>query len=104
MPSFRVKLTFISVIALGLLLVGFFLAWYPYSVIENREAQLNQGGLTQAEIDYLESSLVWWRNQGIWLYGPAANIVKAAGILVLIYAIYLILSICRESNWIKRNP
>ena len=93
MPSLRVKLTLTLGIASGLLLAGFFLAWYPYLVIENREAQLNQGGLTQAEIDYLEGSLIWWRNKGIWLYGPVSNIVKAAGTLVLIYAIYIILSI-----------
>ena len=93
MLSLRIKLALTIVIASGLLLAGFFLAWYPYLVIENREAQLNQGGLTQVEIDYLASSLIWWRNQGILLYTSAANIVKAAGILVLIYAIYLILSI-----------
>ena len=93
MLSLRIKLALTIVIASGLLLAGFFIAWYPYLVIENREAQLNQGGITQAEVDYLESSLIWWRNQGILLYTSAANIVKAAGILVLIYAIYLILSI-----------
>ena len=91
MPSHRVNFTLLFVIACALLLAGFFLAWYPHSVIESMEAQLNQDGLTQAEIGHLEGGLLWWRDQGILLYGSASNFVKAAGILVFIYAVYVVL-------------
>jgi hypothetical protein len=98
MPSHWVKFTFLFVIASGLLFAGFFLAWYPHSVIESMEARLNQGGLTQSEIDNLQGGLPWWRDQGIFYYGSASNFLLASGILVLVYAIvYSVLSTWRES-------
>ena len=98
MPSHWVKFTLIFIVASGLLFAGFFLAWYPHSVIESMEARLNQGGLTQSEIDNLQGGLPWWRAQGIFYYGLASNFVLASGILVLVYAIvYSVLSTWRES-------
>jgi hypothetical protein len=98
MASHWVKFTFLFVIASGLLFAGFFLAWYPHSVIESMEARLNQGGLTQSEIDNLQGGLPWWRDQGIFYYGSASNFVLASGILVLVYTIvYSVLSTWRES-------
>jgi hypothetical protein len=98
MPSHWVKFTLIFIVAAGLLLAGFLLAWYPHSVIESMEAQLNQGGLTQSEIDNLQGALPWWRSQGIFYYGSASNFVIASGILVLVYAIvYSVLFTWRES-------
>jgi hypothetical protein len=91
MPSLRVKLALLFVVASGLLVAGFFLSWYPHAVIENMETQLNQGGLTQAEVGNLEGGLIWWRYPGILYYESASNVVKALGILVLIYAVYLII-------------
>lgn len=98
MPSRWVKFTLIFLIAYGLLITGFLLSWYPHSVIESKEARLDQGGLTQSEIDDLQGSLPWWRNQGIFYYGSASNFVLASGILVLVYAIvYSVLSTWRET-------
>lgn len=91
MPWLWVKLALLFVVASGLLVAGFFLSWYPHSVIENMETQLSQGGLTQAEVGNLEGGLVWWRSPGILYYESASNVVKALGILVLIYAGYLII-------------
>ena len=91
MPSKRVKVSLLFVVASGLLLAGFLLAGYPQSVIESMEAQLEQGGLTQSELDTLEGGLPWWRAQGIFYYGLASDFVIAAGILVLVYAIYSVL-------------
>jgi len=103
MPSHWVKFTLIFIIASGLLLAGFFLAWYPHSVIESMEAQLEQGGLTQSEIDNLQSSLPWWRAQGIFYYESASNFVIASGILTLVYAIvYSVLFTWRESMRAKK--
>jgi hypothetical protein len=87
MPSQWVKLTLIFIIGSGLLVAGLLLNWYPHSVIESKETRLNQGGLTQSEIDNLQGSLPWWRAQGIFYYGLASNFVIASGILVLVYAI-----------------
>ena len=98
MPSNWVKFTLLFIIAAGLLLTGFLLAWYPHSVIESKETQLDQGGLTQSEIGNLQGSLSWWSAQGIFFYGSASNFVLASGILVLVYAIvYSVLSNWRES-------
>ena len=98
MPSQWVKFTLLFVVASGLLLAGFFLVWYPHSVIESMEARLDQGGLTQSELDNLIGGLPWWRAQGIFYYGSAGNFVIAAGILVLVYAIvYSVLVTWRES-------
>lgn len=98
MPSNRVKFTLLFIMAFGLLLAGFLLTWYPHSVIESKETQLDQGGLTQSEIGNLQGSLSWWRAQGIFYYGSASNFVLASGILVLVYAIvYSVLSTWRES-------
>ena len=98
MPSNRVKFTLLFIMASGLLLAGFLLAWYPNSVIENKESQLDRGGLTQSEIGNLQGSLSWWRAQGIFYYGSASNFVLASGILVLVYAIvYSVLSTWQES-------
>jgi hypothetical protein len=98
MPSNRVKFTLLFIMASGLLLAGFLLAWYPHSVIESKETRLDQGGLTQSEIGNLQGSLSWWRAQGIFYYGSASNFVFASGILVLVYAIvYSVLSTWRES-------
>ena len=98
MPSQWVKFPLLFVVASGLLLAGFLLAWYPRSVIESMEAQLNQGGLTQSEIDNLQGALPWWRAQGIFYYGSASNFVIASGIIVLVYAIvYSVLFTWRES-------
>jgi hypothetical protein len=93
-----VKFTVVFVIASALLLAGFFISWYPSSRIQSLETQLDQSGLTQAEIDNLESSLSWWRNQGVFTYGSVSNFVFAAGALALVYAIaYSLLSTWRES-------
>ncbi|TRO51703.1 hypothetical protein E2P63_04610 [Candidatus Bathyarchaeota archaeon] len=98
MPSKSVKFTLLFILASGLLLAGFFLAWYPHSIIKSLETQIEQGGLTQSELDNLVGSLVWWRNQGLFNYGSAGNFVIATGILVLIYAIvYSVLLTWRES-------
>jgi len=98
MPSRWVKFTLIFIAAAGLLLAGFFLSWYPHSVIEGMEARLNQGGLPQSEIDYLQGALPWWRAQGIFYYGLASNFVVASGILVLVYAtVYSVLFAWRAS-------
>ena len=98
MPPRWVKFTLIFLIAYGLLITGFLLSWYPHSVIESKETRLDQGGLTQSEIDDLQGSLPWWRNQGIFYYGSASNFVLASGILVLVYAIvYSVLSTWRET-------
>lgn len=103
MPSHWVKFALIFIIAYGLLLASFFLAWYPHSVIESMEARLNQGGLTQSEIDTLQGGLPWWRVQGIFYYGSASNFVLASGILVLVYAIvYSVLFTWRESMRAKQ--
>jgi len=103
MPSHWVKFTLMFIIASGLLLAGFFLAWYPHSVIESMETRLNQGGLTQSEIDNLQGSLTWWRAQGIFYYGSASNFVIASGILALAYAIvYSVLFTWRESMRAKQ--
>jgi hypothetical protein len=91
MPSLRVNITLIFVVASGFLVAGFFLSWYPHSIIESIEAQLNQGGLTQAKISELEGSLIWWNYPGILYYESASNVVKALGILAIIYAVYIIL-------------
>ena len=87
MPSHWVIFTLIFIIASGLLLASLFLSWYPHSVIESMEAQLNQGGLTQSEIDNLQGSLLWWSVQGIFHYGTASSFMLASGILVLVYAL-----------------
>ena len=98
MPGNWVKFTLLFIMASALLLAGFLLAWYPHSVIESKETQLDQGGLTQSEIGNLQGSLSWWRAQGIFYYGSASNFVLASGILVLVYAIvYSMLSTWRES-------
>lgn len=97
MPSRWVKFTLLFIVAAGLLLAGFFLAWYPHSVIESMEARIEQGGLTQSELDNLIGGLPWWRAQGIFYYGAAGNFVIAAGILVLVYVIvYFVLVTRRE--------
>ena len=104
MPSHWVKFTLIFIVASGLLFAGFFLAWYPHAVIEDMEARLNQGGLTQSEIDNLQGGLPWWRAQGILYYVSASNFVIAAGILVLVYAIaYSVLITWRESIRTKQT-
>lgn len=104
MPSQWVKFTLLFGVASGLLLAGFLLAWYPHSVIESMETRLNQGGLTQSELDQLEGSLPWWRTQGIFHYGSASNFVIASGILVLVYAIvYSVLFTWRESIRAKKD-
>ncbi len=104
MPSHWVKFTLIFIVASGLLFAGFFLAWYPHAVIEDMEARLNQGGLTQSEIANLQAGLPWWRAQGILYYVSASNFVIAAGILVLVYAIaYSVLIAWRESIRTKQT-
>jgi hypothetical protein len=55
------------------------------------ETQLNQEGLTQVEIGNLAGGLIWCQYPGILYYESASNVVKALGILVLIYAVYLII-------------
>jgi hypothetical protein len=98
MVSHWVKFTVVFVIASGLLLTGFFLSWYPSSVIEGLKMELAQGGLTQLQTDWYQGSLSWWQNQGLFLYGSAANFVLAGGVLALVYAIvYVALSAWRES-------
>jgi hypothetical protein len=62
MVSHWVKFTAIFIVAAALLLAGFLLAWYPSYVSEIIELNLSQSGLTQAEIDNLESSLSWWNS------------------------------------------
>jgi hypothetical protein len=98
MTSHWIKFTAIFIVASALLFSGFLLAWYPSSRIETLEMYLDQSGLTQAEIDNLESSLSWWSNQGVYTYGSVANFVLLGGFLVLVYAIvYSITSVWRES-------
>jgi len=104
MPSQSVKFTLLFVVASGLLLAGFFLAWYPHSTIKSLETRIEQGGLTQSELDNLVGSLAWWRNQGLFNYRSAGNFVIAIGILVLIYAILnSVLLIWRESAKTKKT-
>jgi hypothetical protein len=104
MASHWVKFTVIFIIASGLILTAVFLSWYPSSRIESLETRLNQSGLTQAEIDWIESSLIWWRSQGVFTYGSASNFVLLGGILVLAYAIsYILLSNWRASARAKRQ-
>ncbi|MBN1245605.1 hypothetical protein JXA31_08430 [Candidatus Bathyarchaeota archaeon] len=72
-------------------------------MIESLEARLNQGELTQSEIDNLQGGLTWWRAQGIFYYGSASNFVLASGILALAYAIiYSVLFTWRESMRAKQ--
>lgn len=102
MVSHWVKFTAIFIVASALLVTGFILSWYPSYVSEIKELELNQGGLTQAEIDNLESSLSWWNNQGVITYGSAANFVIISGLFALVYAIvYACLSTWRESTKAK---
>jgi hypothetical protein len=98
MASHWVKFTIIFVVAAALLFAGFFLAWYPSYKSEILKLNLSQNGLTQAERDNLQSSLSWWSNQGVYIYGSVANFILVGGFLVLAYAIvYSITSVWRES-------
>ena len=104
MVSQSVKFTLLFVIASVLLFAGFLLSWYPHSVIESMETRLNQGGLTQSELDQFEGSLTWWQAQGIFYYGSASNFVIASGILVLVYTIvYSVLFTLQESIRAKKG-
>ena len=99
MASSWIKFTAIFVVAAAFLLTGFFLAWYPSYRIEILELSLGQSGLTQAEIDNLESSLSWWNTVGINMYGSIANLVILGGFLVLVYAIiYSLTSVYRARS------
>lgn len=102
MTSHWIKFTAIFIVASALLFSGFLLAWYPSSRIETLEMYLDQSGLTQAEIDNLESSLSWWSTQGVYTYGSVANFVLVGGLLVLVYGIvYSLVSTWRESTRAK---
>lgn len=98
MASNWLNFTIIFIAAAALLLAGFLLAWYPSYVREILELNLGQSGLTQAEIDNLESSISWWSNQGAFTYGSVAIFVIIGGLLVLVYGIvYSLVSTWRES-------
>jgi hypothetical protein len=98
MTFHSVKFTIIFVVAAALIFAGFVLAWYPNYKSEILELNLGQSGLTQAEIDNLESSLSWWSNQGVYTYGTVANFVFVGGLLILVYGVvYSLTSTWRES-------
>jgi hypothetical protein len=98
MASHWVSFTLIFILASGLLLTGFFLAWYPHSVIESLESRLDESDLSQPQRDWFQSSLIWWNNEGVFTYGSVSNFVILSGILVLVYAIvYSLISTWRES-------
>jgi hypothetical protein len=99
MASPWIKFSVIFAIASALLLAGFFIAWYPHSVIEGLEGILSQSDLTQPQRDWYQGSLLWWQNQGVFTYESVANFVILSGVIVLVYAIvYSIFSTWRPSN------
>jgi len=87
MRSGLVNLAVLIVIGSVLLLVGFFMMWYPSYVIDILELNLGQSGLTQAEINALQGSLNWWRTWGTINYEAPSYFLFSAGILVLVFAI-----------------
>jgi hypothetical protein len=99
MASQWIKFTIIFAIASALLVAGFFIAWYPHSVIEGLQTILGQSDLTQPQRDWYQGSLIWWQNQGVFTYESVANFVILSGVIVLVYAIvYSIFSTWRVSN------
>ena len=99
MTSYWIKFTAIFIVATTLIITGLSLAWYPHYTSEIMRLTLEQNSLTEAYRYYLEGSLNWWNNIGIYLYESIGNSVLIAGILVLLYAIvYLLTSIWRESK------
>jgi hypothetical protein len=98
MISNWLKFTVIFTVASAFLLAGFLIAWYPSYMIQTLELNLGQNGLTQAEINSLQWTLVWWSDQGEFIFSSVSSFVIAGGILVLIYAIvYSVVSTWRES-------
>jgi hypothetical protein len=98
MASYWIKFTVIFIVAAALLLTGFAIAWYPNYRRDILKLTLEQNSLTQAERDNLESSLSWWSNQGVLMYGTIADFVLLGDILVFVYAaFYILTSVWRES-------
>jgi len=105
MVSDWIKSTAIFVVATGLLLSGYLLAWYPSHIGELIELNMSQGGLTSAEIYNLEGSLSWWNTQGTFLYGSISTLMYTWGFLFIVLGIiYSVVTAWRGLSGPKEIP
>jgi MFS family permease len=105
MVSDWIKSTAIFVVATGLLLSGYLLAWYPSHIGELIELNMSQGGLTPAEIYNLEGSLSWWNTQGTFLYGSISTLMYTWGFLFIVLGIiYSVVTTWRGLSGPKEIP